>query len=274
MVIKNKLSHAFTLIELLVVIVIISMLASLLFPVLADSKLAAKKANEISSSKQLILGWHLYSEDHDGKVMPGYRNGFEAFDLNGKPLLNPINVRYPWRLIPWLGDSFELIYANENRSLLDEFRSSYEDYSYAVSLFPSLGVNSRFVGGDDVDLAPTNKALSKFGSFCLLSTSGAKNPSSLIVFSSSRHKFGDRMVNGFYLVKSPYFAKREWETNLDLNNSAPSYGYVHHRYKGKAVNAFVDGHSEVLSFQAMDDMRKWCNIADSNDWVMTRNRNE
>ena len=60
MVIKNKSSHAFTLIELLVVIVIISMLASLLFPVLADSKLAAKKANEISSSKQLILGWHLY----------------------------------------------------------------------------------------------------------------------------------------------------------------------------------------------------------------------
>jgi|TARA_B100001741_G_scaffold129648_1_gene106884 prepilin-type N-terminal cleavage/methylation domain-containing protein len=274
LILKKTFIKAFTLIELLVVIIIISILASMLLPVLAESKMAAKKANEISSSKQLILGWHLYSEDHDGKVLPGYRNGFEAFDLNGNPLVNPINVRYPWRLIPWLGDSFELIYANENRGLLDEFRSSYEDYSYAVSLFPSLGVNSRFVGGDDVDLAPTNKAISKFGSFCLLNTSESKNSSGLIVFSSSRHKFGDRMVGGFYLVKSPYFAKREWESDLDLNNSAPSYGYVHHRYKGRAVNAFIDGHSEVLTFQAMDDMRKWCNIADSRDWVMARNRNE
>ena len=112
MILKKTFSSAFTLIELLVVITIISILASMLLPVLAESKMAAKKANEISSSKQLILGWHLYSEDHDGKVLPGYRNGFEAFDLNGNPLVNPINVRYPWRLIPWLGDSFELIYAN------------------------------------------------------------------------------------------------------------------------------------------------------------------
>lgn len=272
--IKYTFRYAFTLVELLVVIGIISILASMLLPVLADSKLAAKKANEISSSKQLILGWHLYSEDHDGKVLPGYRNGFQAFDLSGNTLLNPINVRYPWRLIPWLGDSFELIYANENRGLLDEFRSNYEDYSYAVSLFPSLGINSRFVGGDDVDLAPTQKAMSKFGSFCLMNTSESRNPSDLIVFSSSRHKFGERMVNGFYLVKSPYFGNREWKDNLNLDNSAPSYGYVHHRYKGRAVNSFVDGHSEVLTFQEMDDMRKWCNIADSKDWVMSRSRNE
>jgi prepilin-type N-terminal cleavage/methylation domain-containing protein len=72
--IKYTFRYAFTLVELLVVIGIISILASMLLPVLADSKLAAKKANEISSSKQLILGWHLYSEDHDGKVLPGYRN--------------------------------------------------------------------------------------------------------------------------------------------------------------------------------------------------------
>ena len=52
-----------------------------------------------------------------------------------------------------------------------EFKSTYEEYAYAVSLFPSLGVNSRFVGGDDVDLSPTKKAISKFGQFCLINTS-------------------------------------------------------------------------------------------------------
>ena len=71
-------SKGFTLIELLVVIAIISILASLLLPALAESRLAAKRTNELSSSKQLILGWHLYAEDHDGGVMPGYRNGYNC----------------------------------------------------------------------------------------------------------------------------------------------------------------------------------------------------
>ena len=265
---------AFTLVELLVVIGIISILVSLLLPVLAQSKMVARKTNELSSSKQLILGWHLYAEDHDGGVMPGYRNGYNAYDFQGKLLRSPINVRYPWRLIPWLGDSFELIYANENRRLLDEFKSNYDDYSYAVSLFPSLGVNARFVGGDDVDLAPNKKATSRFGPFCLLNTSEASNSSGLIVFSSARHKFGDRQVEGFYLVKSPYFGKREWGSALIADVPAPSFGYVHYRYKGKAVNSFVDGHSETLGFEAMDDMRKWCNIADRKDWVLTRKKSE
>ncbi len=39
---------------------------------------------------------------------------------------------------------------------------------------------------------------------------------------------------------------------------------------GKAVNAFVDGYSEALGFTKMDDIRKWCNIADTKDWVLTR----
>ena len=153
--VRARTKLGFTLVELLVVIGIISILASLLLPVLSESKMVARKTNELSSSKQLILGWHLYAEDHNGGVLPGYRNGYNAYDLQGNLLRNPINVRYPWRLIPWLGDSFELIYANKNRQLLEEFRSDYEDYSYAVSLFPSLGVNSRFIGGDDVDLAPS-----------------------------------------------------------------------------------------------------------------------
>lgn len=270
--VRARTKLGFTLVELLVVIGIISILASLLLPVLSESKMVARKTNELSSSKQLILGWHLYAEDHNGGVLPGYRNGYNAYDLQGNLLRNPINVRYPWRLIPWLGDSFELIYANKNRQLLDEFRSDYEDYSYAVSLFPSLGVNSRFIGGDDVDLAPSKKATSKFGPFCLLNTSDARDSSGLIVFSSARHKFGDRMVEGFYLVKSPYFGKREWDSTLKDDVPAPSFGYVHHRYKGKAVNAFVDGHSEVLGFSAMDDMRRWCNIADAKDWALTRKK--
>jgi prepilin-type N-terminal cleavage/methylation domain-containing protein/prepilin-type processing-associated H-X9-DG protein len=61
--------HAFTLIELLVVIAIIAILAAILFPVFAQSKAAAKKTSCLSNTKQLGLGWIMYSGDNDD-VMP------------------------------------------------------------------------------------------------------------------------------------------------------------------------------------------------------------
>lgn len=266
----KKQIGGFTLVELLVVFCVICILVSLLLPVLSNSKHTVYRTNEINSSKQLIIGWQMYAEDHDGKVLPGYRNGFAAYDNTGSILRHPINARYPWRLIPWLGDSFELIYANKNRKLLNEFKKDLDNYNYAISLFPSLGINSRFVGGDDVDLAPTNKAFDKFGPFCIKTISETNRSSELGVFFSSRHKFGKRLVDGFYLVKSPYFGKREWELNHDLSKPPSDYGYVHHRYKGKSVVAHVDGHSSTQDFANTLNMKMWCNIADKKNWILKK----
>ena len=60
---------AFTLIELLVVIAIIGILASLLLPVLAKGKLKAAGVKCMSNMKQLQLGWHLYADDNEGKLV-------------------------------------------------------------------------------------------------------------------------------------------------------------------------------------------------------------
>lgn len=60
---KRKL--AFTLIELLVVIAIIAILAAILFPVFAQAKAAAKKAADLSNTKQIILGVIMYAGDSD-----------------------------------------------------------------------------------------------------------------------------------------------------------------------------------------------------------------
>lgn len=57
--------RAFTLIELLVVIAIIAILASILFPVFAQAKEAAKKSACLSNSRQIGVGLYLYLADSD-----------------------------------------------------------------------------------------------------------------------------------------------------------------------------------------------------------------
>jgi prepilin-type N-terminal cleavage/methylation domain-containing protein/prepilin-type processing-associated H-X9-DG protein len=55
----------FTLIELLVVIAIIAILAAILFPVFAQAREAARKTSCLSNTKQLSMGWLMYTQDYD-----------------------------------------------------------------------------------------------------------------------------------------------------------------------------------------------------------------
>ena len=64
---KNR---AFTLIELLVVIAIIAILAAILFPVFAQAKATAKKAADLSNTKQQLLGILMYATDYDDVIVP------------------------------------------------------------------------------------------------------------------------------------------------------------------------------------------------------------
>jgi prepilin-type N-terminal cleavage/methylation domain-containing protein/prepilin-type processing-associated H-X9-DG protein len=61
---------AFTLIELLVVVAIIAILAALLLPVLARSKLAAQRVNCVSNLKQLDLSAYNYRSENAGQMVP------------------------------------------------------------------------------------------------------------------------------------------------------------------------------------------------------------
>ena len=62
--------RAFTLIELLVVIAIIAILASILFPVFARAKAAAKDSVTMSNERQLGTAYALYEGDADDTIPP------------------------------------------------------------------------------------------------------------------------------------------------------------------------------------------------------------
>ena len=82
------MKKAFTLIELLVVIAIIAILAAILFPVFAQAKLAAKKTQGLSQSKQIGTGLQIYLGDSDD-TLPAYRF---TEDLNNTPI-NPTYLK-------------------------------------------------------------------------------------------------------------------------------------------------------------------------------------
>lgn len=267
---RRRGAGGFTLVELLVSVGIIALLAAMLLPALGKARYRASQVNEMSAARQLLIAWSLYAADHSDSVLPGYRYGLEALDFDGRQVPHPINARYPWRIAPYLGKSFEALYINENRRTLDAFRrmSDPELGIYAASVFPSLGINSVFVGGDDLELPPTDRAFERFGRFCVLKMSEIQRPTELLAFASARGPFEGKVVPGFYVVKPPFLNARRWAVDWNPDDGPEAWGNVHPRYNLRAIGAQADGHVENLDRRRLQDMRIWANPADRADWTL------
>src|SRR4029077_9789241 len=111
---------------------------SILLPSLAKAKRKARTIEEMSSAKQLVLGAQIYADENDDDVFPGYVSDGNARDDLGNTLTFPVNARYPWRISPYLSQSFETIYCADNRNKLDELRGlDPNSYVYSVGRYPT-----------------------------------------------------------------------------------------------------------------------------------------
>jgi competence protein ComGC len=79
----------FSLIELLVIIVGASVLATLLFPVLAQKRQQAASGICLTNMKQVLVAARMYSIDYDGElpVVPGNEKNPGAKAVDMKPVL-------------------------------------------------------------------------------------------------------------------------------------------------------------------------------------------
>jgi len=238
-------------------------------PALGRAKRKALMVEEMSSGRQLLLATQLYSDEHRDSVFPGYVTDTEARDDRGEVLGFPINARYPWRLSPYLAQSMELIYCADNRAKLRQLRRlDRGSYVYAVSVYPSLGINSYFIGGNETEF-PAPAANQRFGSgTVVLKLSDIRNPSVLMSFISARSALTGPDANGYYQVTPPFLTDRKWETQWPPENGPKSWGFVAPRFEKRAVSAMIDGHVETLSLTQQQDMRFWCNTADNADFTL------
>ncbi len=279
----------FSLIELLVVIAVVAVLAGVLLPALRVARGSASTALELSAARGLMRGWSAYAYDHDGVVIPAYYKlnnvTLPAFDETGEPIpsVGIEAATYVWRLAPYMDYDLRGLYLDKELLALLQANSGQAGLpKYPTAIYPALGINGAFVGGDtDTFYAYNPGVLTAFGKFYVTRISEVKHPSRLIVFASARTNGmlaadaypGARMVEGCYRLEPPLFTNRLWAPQYDPVCQDPCetahFGNVSLRLQGRqAAIGFCDGSAGTLDEGTIQDMRHWADQADGPDWKL------
>lgn len=241
-------ASAFTLVELLVVMAIIAVLAAFAFPALANSGKRARQAAEMAAGRSVAAGLQAYVTDNNGAVLPGFhvRPGEIVTDGHNNPITGQSAKRYPWRLAPYLGYDVDTAFLASGQKIANAAQREY-----LISLVPSLGMNTTYIGGDERKSPnPFNPRLAD--SFAarggITRMMQAHRPSQLIAFVSAA--YNDSRMGG---DQPGYFSVEYPDRNVDFRHAG-----------GRALVVFVDGHTELLDREQLKNEQLWKNLPDPN----------
>ena len=172
-----------------------------------------------------------------------------------QPLSFPENARYPWRIAPYLANSFETIHCADNRAKLSELRQlDGTSYTYVVSVLLSLGVNSYFIGGNETEF-PGVRANQKFdGSTVVLKLNEVRKPSGLMALYVCPFHF--RQLRERLLPSHTALFDQSQAEHRPVNGACPGPMGLCCTPLRKPRVAQLDGHVEALNLREQQDMHR------------------
>lgn len=272
-------ARGFTIVELLTSLLAIVVLIGLVVHASTSVRRGADRASEMAAARSLGIAWSSYAMDHRGSILPGYASGFRARDAAGEFIdtstAEVAAQRWPLRLAPYLGHDFAALYSGPARNELSELASGpTEDLLYRVSVRPSFGLNSVFVGGDLNFGGFSDIMRQTFGDFYARGLSSVRHPDRLVVFSTSHAadpSLFSGVQEGFFRVLPPAWTSPIWTEEYDAEDPA-THGFVSPRHQvgdnEVAITTTVDGAVSTRTIEELRDLRRWSNLADSADWTM------
>jgi type II secretory pathway pseudopilin PulG len=235
---ERKKAAGITLVEVLVVMTVIAVLASILLPTLARSKVRAQTVFCLNNTKQLTLAWIMYADDHSGVLAYNLgAAGGAVIGLGGGPLMNVnwANNVLDWQLHPDNTNTATLtanglgpytsqaaaIYRCPSDYVLSDIqkKAGWKSRVRSYSMNAMVGDAGRFSRGGTNMNNPDYRQFFKY--------SAIPHPTDIFVFLDEHP---DSIRDGYFINRANY----------------PEWRRLPASYHGRAACfSFADGHSET-----------------------------